>query len=85
MALTVGLAAAPTPVPPPAVATAPALVATDTAAVEEAEPQAPEQPHLPIQDVRCTTYDNLQTDEPPNFYPSNTSDSSADNVCKKSA
>ena len=51
-AVPVGLAAAPAPLHPPTVVAAPAaLVAPDTADVEVAEPQVPERPQLPTQDV----------------------------------
>ena len=47
----VGLAAAPAPIHPPAVAAAPVLMAPDTAGVEAPEPQVLERPYLPTQDV----------------------------------
>ena len=39
---------------------------------------------LPIQDVRFNNDDILQTDELPNFVPSDNSDSSADTTCENS-
>ena len=59
-------------------------MAPETADVEVAEPQVPERPPLPIQDVRLTNDDILQTDEAPNFIPSDSSDSSADTACGNS-
>ena len=80
----VGLAAAPAPLPPPAVAAAPALVAPDTADVEVAEPQVPERPHFPTEDVRFTNDDILHTDELPNFFPADSIPSDTDTTCENS-
>ena len=57
-----GLAAASASLLLPDVAAAPALVVADRFHVEEAEPQAPEQPHLPTQDVRFTDGGHLHTE-----------------------
>ena len=73
----------PVPVPLPAVAVAPAPVGTpDTADVQLAEPQTPEQPQLPTQGVRFINDDISQTNELPNFTSNDSSDSSADTTCK---
>ena len=60
----VGLAAAPAPIPPPAVAAVPALMAPDTADVEAPEPQVLERPYLPTQVVRFSdsSDDSLNND-----------------------
>ena len=69
---------------PMAVAPAP-LVAPDTAAVELAEPYVPERPQLPTQDVGFNNDDILQTEEPLNSFPSDSSDRSIDTTCIYSA
>ena len=64
-----GLAAAPVLLPAPTVATVPALLVPDTADVA-AEPQIPQRPTLPTQDIRFTDDNNFQNNELPNFIPS---------------
>ena len=62
----VELAAALTPIPPPAVAAAPVLVAPDTADVEAPEPQVLERSYLPTQDVRFSdSSDDSSTNDAP--------------------
>ena len=54
------------PIPPPAVATAPTLVAPDTTDVEAPEPQVLERPYLPTQDIRFSdSSDNSSTIDAP--------------------
>ena len=48
----VGLTAVPAPLPPPAVTAAPALLVAPDPVDVAAEPQTPERPQLPTQDVR---------------------------------
>ena len=51
---------------------------------EVTQPQAPERPQFPTQDVRFTNNDILQSDELPIFFPKDSSDSSAATRCENS-